>query len=371
MKDFPLFRSARSGLAGLAIMVFPLIIFSLSSASAPLALMLTVMVLPAAACISGLVCGALPMAAGIMSGIFSMYLLAGPQGAQTAAVYLIPVLVAFIVVIVRRIPFWKGCAVMIGAHVAAMAGAYLMIQGFAGGQLFTLAGDWAADYLSKAEEGDQMLYVFYQYGLISLPEEMKETLLVPAAEGGYMMNAAARADLILSMRSLVNSLLATLVPTLLISQSILGGVACLALPLKYGAVAAQRRDFKQVIDDQKELQAPDFPDLSMPPVSLWHIPRGMGWKVGVCWLLGNFLQGAASAPAAIAGIILYAGSSALFTIQGISMINFLQKAKGSKKAWRIILPLLLYMVSLLSIVGIFDQITNLRGLRKPRQPKEE
>ena len=371
MKDFPLFRSTRSGLVGLAIMVLPLLVFSLSPISMPFALMLTVMVLPAAACIAGLVCGSLPMAAGAMGGILSMYLIAGPKGAQVAAVYLIPIIIAFVVVVIRRVPFWKGCAAMIGVHVAALAGGYLMIQGFAGGQLFTLAGDWAADYLTRAEESDQILYVFYQYGLITLPEDMKETMLIPAAEGGYMMSAAARADLILSMRSLVNSLLVTLVPSLLITQSILGGVACLALPLKYGAVAAQRRDFKQVIDDQKELQAPDFPDLAMPPVSLWHIPRGIGWKVGVCWLLGNFLQAASSVPLAMAGIILYAGSSALFTIQGICMINFLQKAKGSRKAWRIILPLLLYLVSLLSIVGIFDQLTNLRGLRKPREPKEE
>jgi len=29
------------------------------------------------------------------------------------------------------------------------------------------------------------------------------------------------------------------------------------------------------------------------------------------------------------------------------------------------------MVSVLSFIGIFDQIVNIRGLRMPREPKEE
>lgn len=371
MKDFPLFRSVKSGLIGLAVMILPLLIFSVSPLSAPMAVMMVVMLLPVGACVAGLVCGSAPMAAGMAAGIVSMYLVAGKQGAALAAVYLIPVMAAFILVINRRIPFWKGCAVMIGVHVAALTGVYLMLQHFCGGQLFTAAGDVAAAYLASAPEGDIILYSIYQYGLITLPEELKETVLLPINEGGYALHPDARADLLLSVGTLVNQLLFSLVPNLLISQSILGGVGCTALPLRFGAVAAQRRDFRQVIDDRKELQAPDFPDLKMPPLSLWHIPRGMGWKVGVCYVAGTFLQTRPSPAAAIAGLILYAGASAIFTIQGLAFINFMQKAKGSKKAWRIILPLILYIFSALSLMGIFDQMINLRGLRKPREPKEE
>lgn len=371
MKDFPLFRSTKSGLIGLAVMTLPLLIFSLSPLSAPMTVMAVIMALPAGACVAGLVCGSGPMAAGVLSGILSMYLIAGQKGAQLAAVYLIPVVIVFSFLVIRRISFWKSCAVMIGVHVAALACVYLVLQNFCGGQLFSVAGDGAAAYLASSQEGDLILYTIYQYGLITLPEDLRAAVMLPIAEGGYALHPDAKVDLLLSVGTLVNQLLSVLVPSILISQSILGGVCCMALPLRFGAVAAQRRDFKQVIDDRKELQAPDFPDLGMPPISLWHIPRGLGWKVGVCYLAGTFLQGASSAPLAIAGIILYAGASALFTIQGFAFINFMQKAKGSKKAWRVILPLILFLTSILSMVGIFDQIINLRGLRKPREPKEE
>jgi len=370
MKDFPLFRSVPAGMIGLGAMTVPLILLSLSSASAPLAVMIVIMLLPVAACICGLVCGAAPMMAGVLSGIFSLYCIAGTEGAQAAAVYLLPVMIAFFVVIIRRIPFWKGCAVMIGVHVAALAGCYLMIQSFVGGALFTRAGEAAAEYIAAAEGGDYLLYAAYQNGLISLTEEMKGSLLVPQG-GGFVLGDAARQDLLLSVRGFVNSLLVTLVPSLMVGQSILGGVGCLALSLRWGSTAAQRRDYRQVIDDQKELQAPDFPDLGMIPVSLWHIPRGIGWKVGLCWMIGSVMQAGATAPLAIGGMILYAAANAVFTLQGIAFINFLQKAKGAKKGWRIALPILLYMLSALPILGVLDQITNIRGLRPPRQPKEE
>ena len=97
----------------------------------------------------------------------------------------------------------------------------------------------------------------------------------------------------------------------------------------------------------------------------------MGWKVGVALIVGTLLQSSGSVPLAIAGVLLNGGATAIFTLQGVAMINFMQKMKGTRLGWRIAIPLILYMTSLLSIVGIFDQLNNFRGLRKPRQPKEE
>lgn len=371
MKDFPLFRSRRSGLWGLAAMVLPLALLAVVPAGMPLALVLILMALPAACCTVGLVSGLLPMLAGAITGVLVMYRIAGITGAQLAAVYLLPVLVVFLLVINRRTPFWKGCAFLIGTHAAALTAVFLLLQAIAGGQLFVTIGDRVVDLLSAIEDGDLFLYAAYQYGLIDLTEAMRETMLITLPEGGTALNPAARADLLLSMRSLVNQLSAVLIPSILVTQSILGGVACLALPLRFGSAAAQKRDFKQVLDENKELQAPDFPDLRMPPFEVWHIPRGIGWKVGVSWLLGNLLQASSSTPVAIAGILLYSAATALFTVQGLCCIYALQKAKSVKLVWRILVPILLYLFSALALMGIFDQITNIRGLRAPRKPKEE
>jgi hypothetical protein len=72
----------------------------------------------------------------------------------------------------------------------------------------------------------------------------------------------------------------------------------------------------------------------------------------------------------VAGTILYAAATALFTVQGAALINFIQRQRNSSRAWRVALPLLLMAFSVLTFAGIFDQIINIRGLRAPREPKE-
>ncbi|MBE5787803.1 MAG: hypothetical protein E7324_09740 [Clostridiales bacterium] len=370
MKDFPLFRSGEAGAAGTLLMAGPLLLFAVTPGMQPLAIVLILMALPMGLCVSGLACGGGPMAAGLLGGIGALYLITGLDGALLGAVYLLPIVIAFLVCILRRIPFWKSCAVMIGVHVASITGCYLILQQMAGGQLFEVAGDLVLGALEGWEGTDSLLYSFYQYGLIQVPDAMKDTVLVPVM-GGNVLSDAARADMLLSLRALINNLVTTFVPSFLAGQSILGGVGSVFLSIRFGDAAAKGRDYKQVLDDKKELQAPDFPDLGMPPIHLWHLPRGMGWKVGVALIVGTLLQSSGSVPLAIAGVLLNGGATAIFTLQGVAMINFMQKMKGTRLGWRIAIPLILYMTSMLSIVGIFDQLNNFRGLRKPRQPKEE
>ena len=220
---------------------------------------------------------------------------------------------------------------------------------------------------------DQLLFQLYDMGAITLPETLRDSMLSPTL-GGYTLSAAARADLLLSVRSLVSSSLASLTPSLIIRQSILGGVGCLLLPLRFGAIAAQRRAFRSEApaDAERQLQSkPDFPDLNMPPLSMWFVPRGYGWQLGLMLVAGYVLGGSAASGAAIAGRILYAAANAVFTIQGLAVINFMQKARGVKLARRVIVPALLLLFSILPFLGIFDQVANIRGLRKPKEPKED
>ena len=376
MKDFPLVRSWRAAVIGALAVALPLLFLSATPLTGIYAAMLALLLLPAGLCIVGITGGLAPMLLGAGAGIAAMFLLAGQPGALLAAVYVLPILAVFILLFQFKVPFWKSCAAMIGVHVAALAGVYLLLQQLTGNNLYVVAGDTVMRALENWELGDTMLYQFYATGMIALPEHLAENALVQSGATGIVLSAEARADLLLSTRSMVQSTLALLIPNLIVTQSILGGVLCLLLSIRFGYIAEERREFlKNPPSDLEgkapEMRKPDFPTLGMPPLSLWHIPRGMGWQVGVALIAGNFLQMSASAPLVIAGIILYGASTALFTLQGAAMINFMQKTRGVKRHWRIIVPILLMMVSVLSFVGIFDQIVNLRGLRKPREPKEE
>ena len=94
-------------------------------------------------------------------------------------------------------------------------------------------------------------------------------------------------------------------------------------------------------------------------------------RAGAALALGLLFQGSAVPALAVAGIILYYVGQAVFSIQGAAMINFSQHARGTGRFWRVFVPLLLISTTLLMVVGIFDQIVNVRGLRKPPEPKEE
>lgn len=375
MKDFPMIRSTRAAVAGTFILCAPLLLLTLHPLTAVYAVALALFLLPVALCVVGLVCGLAPMAVSAGAGLFALYRAAGLPGLSLAAAYVLPIAAVFVAVIALRVPFRRALAAMVGVHVAALAAVYLLLQQMTAGALYVQAGEAAAAALEGWQLGDTLLYQFYAMGLLSLPESLAENMVLPVAEG-YALSAAARADLLLSVRTLVSGTLAALVPSLIVGQSLLGGVFSLVLPLRLGYVAAERRAFRGgdadgYTEGENGKKKLDFPDLGMPPLSLWHLPRGIGWQVGAALVLGYLLRQSAAPAAAVAGIILYSAASAIFVIQGIALINFMQKARGTRLFWRVAVPAVLLPFSILSFVGIFDQATNIRRLRKPREPKEE
>ena len=366
MKDFPMIRSLKSAVISTIVIAVPLLALALTPLTGVYAALLTLLALPTACCLTAMTAGLAPTLVGAAAGIAAMYQVGGGMGAGLAAIYLLPLLGAFMVLVARRVPFWKSCGVMIGLHVVTLTAVYLILQNSTGGSLYSAAGDGVAAFLDSWELGDTMLYQAYTMGLLTLPDSLAGSMLVQVT-GGYALAAAARADLLLSARAFIESMLASAVPSLLVSQSILGGVCSLLLPLRFGFIAHERRAFKA------EQPVGDFPDLGMPPFQTWHLPRGIGWQVGAALLLGRVLSGLTNVSPSItlAGSLLYAGASALFIIQGAALVNFMQKAKGAKRFWRVAVPVFLMALSLLKFIGIMDQLVNIRGLRKPRQTKED
>ncbi len=381
MKDrLPLVRSVKSCIVGTLLIALPFFFFLLPGQRellgplpAMYASMLILFLLPAALCLAAMVCGTLAAALGLAAAFASIALLTGEPGLTLTAVYVLPVMITFLLIIFYQIPFRKSCPAMIGVHVAALAAAYALAQRMAGGSFYTAAGNAVADFLGNWEMGDMMLYQLYSSGLIGLKNEVTENVLLQVP-GGYQLSAAARADMLLSVRSMVTEALQSLIPSLIVSQSVLGGVACLLLPLRFGFLAEEKRAFLregpgELTEDGK--QKINFPTLEMPPFSLWHIPRGIGWQVGTALAAGYVLRLSKAPVLNIAGVLLYTAASSVFMVQGAAAVNFLQKSRGARRLWRVIVPLLLMTIRVLTVIGIFDQISNFRGLRKPPEPKED
>ena len=374
MKDFPLWRSPRAGAVGALLLILPMIVFSLSPLTVGYLVSTVLFLWPVALCLGGLAGGSLPLALGAAAALLALWRSLGGPGLMLGAVYLLPIVAVFVLIILRRMPFRRGCFLMIGVHVAALAAVYWLLQRLAGGDLYAQAGRMAMDGLGSWEMGDSILYQLYEMGLLELPSSLAGSALI-SVPGGYVLSDAARQDLLLSAGALVTSSLSAMVPGLIVRQSILGGVGCLLLPLRLGYVAQEKREAtgRAPLEEtgREGKHALRFPDLGMPPFRQWHLPQGMGWQAGLALAAGYALQMSAVPALGIAGIMLHAAAEAVWSIQGAALINYTQHIRGTKRFWRVLIPLVLLSTSLLVFAGIFDQITNVRGLRKPREPKEE
>lgn len=370
MKVFPLVRSPRAAAVGALSVIVPFLLLSGSALGGLYASVLWLIVGPAAICVVAAVCGALSAALGAAAAVAALARPFGGTGAALAAMYGLPIAAAFAVLVMRREPFRRACLVMIGVHLAAMAACFMMLQNLAGGSLYAEAGRRAAQAVEQWSLGDTLLYQLYSMGLLDLPAAMEGAALRPVL-GGYELAAEAKKDLLLSLQSLVSTQLFALIPSVIVTQSILGGVACLILPLRFGAIAQERRALKASSPEGEGAGAAEaFPDLGMPGLETWHLPRGVGWKVGAALVAGYFLQGSAQPSLCVAGVILYAAARAIYSIQGAALVYYMQKARGIKRVWRVIVPIALLLFSILFVIGVFDQISNIRRLRKPREPKE-
>lgn len=378
--QLPAVRSVKACVTGALLVSLPFLFFMLPGQRllAPLpalyASLIVLYLLPVALCLVTMVCGLAASAAGLMTAMACMGMLTGPQGLALAALYVLPVFGAFLFLIQREVPFWKSLLTMIIAHAASLTAVFLLARSMAGGDLYNGAGEAVADFLERWDAGDIMLYQLYSMGLIDLKSDLADSALLEVA-GGYQLSAAARTDMLLSVRSLITEILRSLAPHLIVSQSVTGGTACLLLSLRFGFLAEEKRAFLRDDSFIEEAEGGkkrpvNFPDLGMPPLSQWHIPRGMGWQAGVALAAGYLLRSSDTPALSTAGVLLYGAASAVFTIQGIAAVNFLQKNRGARRFWRVLLPLLLMTTGLPVVIGVFDQINNFRGLRKPPEPKE-
>lgn len=373
----PAVRSVKAAVVGSILLMLPYLFLLpgreiLGPLPAVYAVMLTVYLLPVALCMVTMICGVLPMLIGLITALSTMTTLMGTTGLLLSALYVLPLMGAFLAVVWFRVPFKKSCPIMIGVHVAALALVFVVCQRMTGGDLYNRAGIAVSDFLKSWDMGDLLLYEFYSMGMIDLRESLRDNA-VQSGLYSFSLSDAAREDMLLSVRTFITGQLQLVIPNLIASQSLTGGVGCLLLPLRFGYLAEEKREFLRSLPEEEtgEKQPVDFPDLEMPPFQTWHLPRGIGWQVGAALIAGYLLRASGVHALRIAGIMLYAAASGVFTIQGAAFINFMQKRRGSKRFWRVLVPLLLMTTPFLMLIGIFDQLNNARGLRKPPEPKED
>ena len=319
----------------------------------------------------GLIAGLIPMFFCLLMALAALLRVGGAMLLGFGALYLLPMTAVYVYCLLRRQPFWHSCAALALALSGALTVIYALVQGMTGGQLYAAAGDAVMQSLDGLAMRDSLLYTLHQMGLLSLPQAMRETALV-AVEGGYAFSAEAAQELTLQCRTLVMSLLHGLLPALLVSGTATNVLTGMGLGIYFGRRAAQKRAFKRDEPEQ------DIPDLGMPELRYWHIPRPWGLRIGILAVGYLIMRLPVGDTLYLLGALMWQAFCVCFAVQGLAAITFPQHQRGTRKGWRVAAIIAAMTVSLfqsvLMIIGVFDQINNARGLRpalKPRDGGEE
>jgi len=214
---------------------------------------------------------------------------------------------------------------------------------------------------------DSMLYVFCMSGLLGIPSAMRETALTMLEDGSFFFSDEAVLELLKQIRSFISSQLQSLMPSLLVSGSVLSGVMGLGFGIHYSQRSRRRRAVRLNEDEQ------DIPDLDMPELRHWHIPRPWGKRIGLLATGYLIIMFATNDTVMLIGALMWQVFAVCFALQGLAAIHYTQKQRGTSKFWRVALIVaamtLSFMQYVLIVFGVLDQLSDARGLRPPLVPR--
>lgn len=356
MADYPLMRAFKPAVGWSAVFVC---MVSAAAMLFPELLLVIVFLSPVYISLCGIKGGLVPLAflgLGTVAAVwltFQNLFLTG-----ISALYLLPFLALNVFCFSKKIPFWRSAAFHIGLNVVCQTVVIMLLRQKAGGDLFGGGAAFLTNALGNSPYGDSVLIQLYQFGLLSVPKEMLtgwrpllESLMASFAASPLL--PSVRTELINGLRTLLEMELYSFIPSTLVTGSILTGVLGVALP-----VALARRDGISTVD--------------MPPLSAWHLSRSVGWKVGLLGL-GNLMPYLIpNVGMVLAGNMMWAACITLFMIQGAAFFDFIQKRQNVGRFFRRLWISLIYLLlpTLFLILGVMDQIVNIRGLRN-RPDREE
>lgn len=277
-----------------------------------------------------------------------------------SSLYLLVPLVTLMAGVLFRQGFWRTAGLMLATYVGSVLLLYVLLQALSGGNMAAGGAEAAVEGLSALPQRDYLLYLFTRSNLLRLDEQALGTVFI---ENGneWQFTQEALNELMNQVRTRVDLWLRSAVPSLISSMSINLCVGGTAVALHYGVRHAQRLDF--ALDKQ---QPQLFKHIQPPVFSSWFIPKHYG---NLLWVLAGFylISRLGMNPTLfLAGGMMYNVFQAVYVLQGLSLVNNYQKARGTQPRMRGLTIVLLFLAvqPVLMMLGLFDQLRDPRKLRK-------
>lgn len=297
--------------------------------------------------------GILPAFAGLALMLLGAFVVFGADGLWFA-LYLFPITAAFAVCLEKKVPFFKTAAIVLGVFVFSMAFLFFFLQRASGGALYKAAASAAITGLESLPYRDGFLYTLWKSGFIShgLPSDTQA--LVSNGLGGWTFSPEVLSEFYKQIDSRLVALLAAYFPSMLTGYSILLSFPILGLAIKMGI----RKD--------------TAPTLGMPPFSKWFLPKSANPALLILaagYLLASFSN---QVVLGTAGQLMYNVFSSVILIQGLALLNYFLKRRGTRPGFRLVLMMLLMLILPPAglMLGVFDQLGDPRKLRQPDKTDE-
>ncbi len=310
-------------------------------------------VLPIVLLFSATLAGILPTLAGLLLMLFGAFRVFGLEGLWFA-LYLAPLVIAFLLCLEREVPFFKTAGILLITLVFSMAFLFFFLQRAAGGALYSAAAKAAISGIDSLPYRDSFLYMLWKYGFLQSDFTQDAQAMIAAQNGGWAFKPEVVSEFYKQIDSRLVNLLSAYFPSLLTGFSLL-----LSLPVAGLAVKLGNR-------------YQTAPSLSMPPFSTWYIPKALNPALLILaagYLLSSLVR---QVVFSTAGQLMYNVFSTVMMIQGLSLLNFILKRRGTRPVARFLLALILLVALPFAalFLGIFDQLADPRKLRVVKKPND-
>lgn len=309
-------------------------------------------------------------AAGVLPSLMCLTVMAGgawqtlgTQAALATAAYLTPLLACMLVCLQMKLAWQKTVLALLSVYILSVMLIYLVLQRSADSDLFSLIAQRVVNGINGMPERDSLLHTFYQFGLLGLPQEVAEQPLVEAALG-WTYSQKALQEFYKQIAARVDLWLRALLPALISSYSLFICIPGFFAAQFYAVRHAQRLSFRL----GPQAGAQDLcPSLGMPDFSHLFLPKSAGQALLILALGYLMARLSGNATLALAGQMMYNVFAALYVIQGLSYINFMQKKRGTKPGFRAftLFALFALLQPALVFAGLIDQFMDPRKLRQP------
>ncbi len=319
---------------------------------------------PCLMCLAWLLSGRAAADVCAVLSVAGFYLSGGTWAGLAGAVYLLPAHAAFRILTVKKASALKTGIVMAAVMMLSQMALYIAVQALNGGKAYDAAARAVTDWFERDRElGDLMLIYLNSLDILPLSSSFEGQGMVSSG----VLTDAARENLLGTLHLTVVNALTAAVPAMTVEMSIYQGALAVLVPRR-GAESYLRSRARR--GDGEDVLCP-LPGEDTPQLRLWHLPRGWGWRIGILGA-GYALMYVPNDTAALLGQLLFYVFFAVYSIQGIALLNHIQCKRGGRRIWRIVVPLLILFIfqEALLLMGCADQVLDPRKLREDKDDQE-